>query len=573
MFYNSVEDIERLLLQSSDEENYADFSDSDEEAEIIETADHSSESEQSCVDWDEVKGMPHDGCHFYVGKDQETLWINNALALTGKPKREYNQPGPKCNGREAKTETESFLKLFDSEIIDYVIANTNKYINNKRSSVNYSRARVCEKEQEGNYSVIFQDEITALLGALFLIAVQKGGRTNILELWASSGTGLIILRAAFSYKHFLFLLRSLKFDDTSTRKEQLVTAIGNLHSAFLINCINNYSPGEFTTIDKMLDPFHGRCGFVQYMPNKPVMYGLKLYALCDSKTFYTFNFEVYCSRQNPGPYFAPNQPMDIVKRLVEPIKGTHRNVTTDNYYSSYPAALHLLENGLTFIGTLKKNKKEITPECLPNRSREIGNCLFGFQDDNCLVSCQTKRNKAVLFPSSMHGTAEIDTATGKSVVNLDYNTTKGGVDTVDYMCTSYSTQRTTRRWSLALFFRYLDIAGINSQVLFFASNPEKRTYLTNLALALMDCHLKERAQLSTLPRDIQGYLSPNQPIPANHDETVRRCGRCHLCSGKKKIKLLSLVIAAKDSFASNIATMLLHVMIAELLRKKKVCHS
>lgn len=76
----------------------------------------------------------------------------------------------------------------------------------------------------------------------------------------------------------------------------------------------------------MFVPFRGRCGFVQYMPNKPAKYEMNLYALYDSKTLYTFNFEVYCGRRNPGPYVASNQPMDIVKRLVEPIKGTHRNV-------------------------------------------------------------------------------------------------------------------------------------------------------------------------------------------------------------------------------------------------------
>ncbi|XP_049763322.1 uncharacterized protein LOC126091970 [Schistocerca cancellata] len=125
----------------------------------------------------------------------------------------------------------------------------------------------------------------------------------------------------------------------------------------------------------------------------------------------------------------------------------------DNTYSSYPVAQHHLENGLTFIGTLKKNKKEIPPEFLPNRSRETGN---------------------------LHETAEIDTATGKSVVNLDYSATKGGVYTVDYMCTSYSTQRTTRRWPLELFFRYLDIAGINSQVLFFAKKSREKIQKKNL---------------------------------------------------------------------------------------------
>ncbi|XP_049809237.1 uncharacterized protein LOC126252390 [Schistocerca nitens] len=96
------EEIECLLLQSSDKEDYADFSDSDEEAETIETADHYSESEQSCVDGNEVKGMPHDYCHFYIRKDQETLWINNPLALPGKPKCKNIikvLPGPKRTGR------------------------------------------------------------------------------------------------------------------------------------------------------------------------------------------------------------------------------------------------------------------------------------------------------------------------------------------------------------------------------------------------------------------------------------------------------------------------------------------
>ena len=67
-------------------------------------------------------------------------------------------------------------------------------------------------------------------------------------------------------------------------------------------------------------------------------------------------------------------------------------------------------------------------------------------------------NKAVIFLSTMHDTLEIDQETNKSRINLDYNATKGGVDTVDQMCSSYSTSRITRRWPLALFYRHLDIA-------------------------------------------------------------------------------------------------------------------
>lgn len=41
-----------------------------------------------------------------------------------------------------------------------------------------------------------------------------------------------------------------------------------------------------------------------------------------------------------------NKLMDIVKRLVEPIKKSNRNLTTDNYYTNYKLAIYLLENGL-----------------------------------------------------------------------------------------------------------------------------------------------------------------------------------------------------------------------------------
>lgn len=48
---------------------------------------------------------------------------------------------------------------------------------------------------------------------------------------------------------------------------------------------NNYYLGEqMTIIDEILIRFRGRCSFVQYIPNKPAKYDLKVCLLCDSKT-------------------------------------------------------------------------------------------------------------------------------------------------------------------------------------------------------------------------------------------------------------------------------------------------
>ena len=71
--------------------------------------------------------------------------------------------------------------------------------------------------------------------------------------------------------------------------------------------------------------------------------------------------------------------------------------------------------------------------------------MFGFQKDKVLVSFVPKWNKAVILVSSMHDSGVMDEATKKPEIILDYNMTKGGVDTCDKMCALYSVSRVTRR--------------------------------------------------------------------------------------------------------------------------------
>lgn len=110
----------------------------------------------------------------------------------------------------------------------------------------------------------------------------------------------------------------------------------------------------------MLLAFRGRCPLRQYLPSKPAKYGLKILATCDSKSYYTSNLEIYAGKQPDGPYQISNSPIDVVKRLVDPIKGSNRNVVMDNWFMSIPLATELLDYfSLTCLGTLRKNKKEI----------------------------------------------------------------------------------------------------------------------------------------------------------------------------------------------------------------------
>ncbi|XP_055928585.1 piggyBac transposable element-derived protein 4-like [Argiope bruennichi] len=341
-------------------------------------------------------------------------------------------------------------------MIDEVIYCTNKYIQGVEAK--YYQKPDCKQT--------CRSEFMALMGLLYFIGTMKSQHTNVEQLWASDGTGIQILRAAMSYKRFLFLLRCIRFDDIDTgaerRKSDKLAAIRSIWDSFVQNCLKSYNTSEFVTIDEMLHPFRGRCSWIQYIPNKPAKYGIKIFALCDSKTYYCSNMEIYIGKQPPGPFAVENKPLDIVKRLVMPIENSNKNLTTDNWYTSFPLVVYLLEKKITFIGTVKKNKKEIHAEFLPRKHRIVGTSIFGFQKNKTLVPYVPKKNKAVVLVSSLHDKAEIDGDSGKPEVILDYNMTKGGVDTCDKMCSAYSVSQITRRWPLVLFYIMMNIAGINS---------------------------------------------------------------------------------------------------------------
>lgn len=120
-----------------------------------------------------------------------------------------------------------------------------------------------------------------------------------------------------------------------------------------------------------------------------------------------------------------------------------------------------------------------------------------------------------------------------------YNSTKGGVDTLDQLCHTYSTGRKTRRWPFCLFCNLLNIVGYNSMILLrgsYAQNKEKlenrRTYLKKLALDLVKPHMKRRLQTPTLRRELRETICSILKItPAAEEQTkpTTTAGRCAFC--------------------------------------------
>lgn len=172
---------------------------------------------------------------------------------------------------------------------------------------------------------------------------------------------------------------------------------------------------------------------------------------------------ILLGRERSGIARRTNIAQSIGTELAAPYYRTNRSITMDNFFTSYDL-VHLLKvNGFTSVGTLRKNKKVIPPQFQANRRRAVGENLFAYRPFITISSYVQKQNKSILFLSSYHRNPKV--IDGKSTINLFYNQTKGGVDVLDKLCHTYSAQRTTNRWSNALFMNMVNVAGVAAFVI------------------------------------------------------------------------------------------------------------
>jgi hypothetical protein len=145
-----------------------------------------------------------------------------------------------------------------------------------------------------------------------------------------------------------------------------------------------WSLNQQITVDESMVMYNGKyCPVRQYMPFKPIRFGIKVWAAADAISKYLWNFEVYCGKQG-NPYDAvllsdtevghgmesPDdnvragkgeglQGRNVIMSLLEDLHGRGHILTTDNFFTSVPLFLDLLEKGIMATGTLRWNRKYV----------------------------------------------------------------------------------------------------------------------------------------------------------------------------------------------------------------------
>ncbi|XP_039967527.1 uncharacterized protein LOC120779395, partial [Bactrocera tryoni] len=143
----------------------------------------------------------------------------------------------------------------------------------------------------------------------------------------------------------------------------------------------------------------------------------------------------------------------------------------------------------------------------------------------------------------------------KPLLILDYNKTKGGVDSMDMCLSEYSTKRRTNRWPLAFFYNIADVAAFAAYIIYVDNNTHlksytsrRRMFLHQLSEQLCKPEIKRRANNSRISRvfstrnAIEAMIDrPIRVVDAGAHEAEERDstgrlkvkGNCYICSKRR----------------------------------------
>lgn len=414
--------------------------------------------------------------------------------------------------REMKEPADIFGIFLTDETLELVVRLTNKRIRDWTGG--FSAEEKKRKKQDQTETDL--PEIKAWLGLHYIRGLYQHNLWLMERLWDKE-IGPKIYNATMSMNRYKFIMRFVTFDNKETRAERYkkdkFAAMRNFFEDWNVRCAEPVQCSAWVTIDECLYPSRGRQPAKCYNPSKPAKYGVNMKDLNEVTFPFTYGSQVYAGKpEQPGDYHIPTTE-GITLRLLEnygwnKLQGV--NLTTDNLYSSIPLARKLLAKKMTFLGTLRKNRRGLTPNMKKTHGRDHLSTIVWFEKTGSkklsltsyVSKSKSKGWKNILVLSSIPNLATIgftkDDTKKKSGLIKVYDFTKGGTDIVDQRVDKYTTKRKTNKWTHLILSYMLDVTRVNSQSIHSLNHGKKPRkedsfkFGWDLAMQLMTPHIARR---------------------------------------------------------------------------------
>lgn len=239
---------------------------------------------------------------------------------------------------------------------------------------------------------------------------------------------------------------------------------------------DSYQPHRELSVDEAMIAFKGRLSSKQYMPIKPIKWGIKVWELADSTNGYVLDMEMYTGKgSHPQLVRGRGLGFHVVDSLCQRYYGKAHHVYFDSYYTSVPLVEHLENNGTYACGTIRQNRIGLPPAIKKAKPKVAGESVKR-QKGNMVATVWYDKRKVTLLSTCQNptdgmierrqrGRAQPLTISRPHAIS-NYNRFMGGVDLSDQLRSYYRVGRSSVKWWRYLLWFVVDMCIINSFIIY-----------------------------------------------------------------------------------------------------------
>ena len=152
-------------------------------------------------------------------------------------------------------------------------------------------------------------------------------------------------------------------------------------------------PSKTQAIDEHMIKFKGHNPMKQYIKNKPIKWGFKLWCRCDSSNGYLYEFDIYQGRKNIPEYGLGE---GVVISLSKSLQGIGCELYFDNFFNTPKLQRYLLEKKIFTCGTCQKNRKDLPKNLKEDKAMKRSDIDYRSADDIFCVKWMDNRSVIML---------------------------------------------------------------------------------------------------------------------------------------------------------------------------------
>jgi hypothetical protein len=468
------------------------------------------------------------------GDEKEAKWERKEIEVKVGSFNSHSGPTGRLSARRGVGAF--FGLMFSKKVWNLICSQTNLY------------ARQCIAiKDDPNWTPVTVAELKSWVGCLIEMGLSK--MPSIRMYW-DTARGHKLVSDRFTRDRFMAIKKYLHLADNTTIAATSVPHPDRLAKIRpLLNILNeifakNFQPGRFLTVDEDMCKFKGRSYMKQYMRAKIVKWGYRVWKLCDDNTAYVLKFDVFTGAQKDR--VAHGLAYSVVMDMMAQYLDKNHVVVMDNYFTSVPLFLNLLDRSTYACGTVRANRKNLPEDYAIDEDTKRGEHVF-WQCGNLVATIwQDKRPVRLLSTccNATGGDVVVRKQAGGGSIPINcppalklYSQHMGGVDRSDRMLRQYSVSRQSKKWWPRLFYYCLDTALANSFILYQQSpNYDDLTflqYLEKLALTLIGATSPSQSVRAGPQRKRAGAATPPRRSAGNHwPVNTKQQRNCIVCARK-----------------------------------------